>query len=155
MVRLLSDRSHTRISGLAQRRSQKATVPRIKNYCFACGPDNRDGLRLVFQYDAATRMANCHMKLAAKYQGATGYAHGGIIATLLDEAMAKTNGMAGIRAVTLRLEVSYRKLVPVNQPLELIGKRTAKRGRKIYLRAEIRNSENLLLAEAKALFLTV
>ncbi len=95
------------------------------------------------------------MKLPAKYQGATGYAHGGLIATLLDEAMAKTNGLGGIRAVTVRLEVSYRKLVPVEQPLQLIGRRTASRGRKVYLRAEIRGVENYLLAEAKALFLTL
>ena len=95
------------------------------------------------------------MKLPARYQGATGFAHGGLIATLLDEAMAKTNGLGGIRAVTLRLQVSYRKLVPVEREIHLRAWRTSRRGRKLYLRSEIRDSENHLLAEAKGLFLSV
>ena len=95
------------------------------------------------------------MKLPAKYQGATGFAHGGLIATLLDEAMAKANGLGGIRAVTLRLQVNYRKLVPVERNIRLRGWRTSRRGRKLYLRAEIRNLQNHLLAEARGLFLAI
>jgi acyl-coenzyme A thioesterase PaaI-like protein len=95
------------------------------------------------------------MKLPARYQGATGFAHGGLIATLLDEAMAKTNGMGGIRAVTLRLHVSFRKLVPVEKTIHVRGWRTARRGRKLYLRAEIRDTNDHMLAEARGLFLTV
>ena len=95
------------------------------------------------------------MRIASKYQGATGFAHGGIIATLLDEAMAKANGMSGIRAVTLRMFVSYRKMVPVKQSLKLVGWRTLKRGRKLYLRAELRSREDVLLADARGLFLSV
>ena len=95
------------------------------------------------------------VRIASKYQGATGFAHGGIIATLLDEAMAKANGMSGIRAVTLRMFVSYRKMVPVKQSLNLVGWRTIKRGRKLYLRAELRSREDVLLADARGLFLSV
>jgi acyl-coenzyme A thioesterase PaaI-like protein len=128
---------------------------RAKNYCFACGPDNQEGLRLVFKYDADAVSASCVLKLPAKYQGATGYAHGGMIATLLDEAMAKTNGLGGIRAVTVRLQVNYRKLVPVEKEIRLRGWRTSKRGRKLFLRAEIRDPQGLILADARGLFLSV
>ena len=95
------------------------------------------------------------LRIALQYQGATGFAHGGIIATLLDEAMAKTNGMGGIRAVTLRISVSYRKMVPLKEPLKLVGWRTIKRGRKLYLRSELRSLENVLLADAHGLFLAM
>lgn len=136
-------------------RSQRKENHRPKNRCFACGPDNREGLRLVFHYDPATISASCALKLPSKYQGATGFAHGGLIATLLDEAMAKTNGLGGIRAVTVRLQVNYRKLVPVEKEIQVQGRRTSRRGRKLYLRAEIRDAEQNVLADAKGLFLTM
>lgn len=109
----------------------------------------------MFRYDPATLSASCTLKLPSKYQGATGFAHGGLIATLLDEAMAKTNGMGGIRAVTVRLQVNYRKLVPVQKEIRVQGRRTSRRGRKLYLRAEIRDAEQNVLADAKGLFLTM
>jgi acyl-coenzyme A thioesterase PaaI-like protein len=120
-----------------------------------CGEANPEGLRLKFQYDPAKRSAQCSLRIAAKYQGATGFAHGGIIATLLDEAMAKTNGMGGVRAVTLRISVSYRKMTPVREELKLVGWRTVQRGRKLYLRSELRSNENVLLADARGLFLAL
>jgi len=125
-----------------------------KNYCFACGLDNREGLRLIFQYDPKTISAFCRLKIDPKYQGATGFAHGGMIATLLDEAMAKVNGLGGIMAVTLNLTVSYRKMVPVSKELLLTGRRVRKRGRKLYLRSELKLNSDVL-ADARGLFLTV
>jgi acyl-coenzyme A thioesterase PaaI-like protein len=126
-----------------------------KNACFACGEANPDGLHLKFRYDPLTVSAQSRLKIPSKYQGATGYSHGGIIATLLDEAMAKVNGLGGIRAVTLKISVTYRKMVPLLQPLNLIGWRTSARGRKLYLKAELRDQQDQLLAEAKGLFLIV
>jgi acyl-coenzyme A thioesterase PaaI-like protein len=125
------------------------------NRCFVCGEANPEGFRLQFKYDPVKISAGCTVRIPSKYQGATGFAHGGIIATLLDEAMAKTNGMGGIRAVTLRIAVSYRKMTPVKQPLKLSGWRTSQRGRKVYLRSELRSQENVLLAEARGLFLVM
>jgi acyl-coenzyme A thioesterase PaaI-like protein len=125
-----------------------------KNYCFACGLDNREGLRLVFQYDPKTISASTPVRIDPKYQGATGFAHGGIIATLLDEAMAKVNGLGGILAVTLNLSISYRKMVPIREELLLSGRRVRKRGRKLYLRSELRKGSELL-ADARGLFLVV
>ena len=125
-----------------------------RNYCFVCGESNREGLRLVFQYDPEVKKTTCIVRIPSRYQGATGFAHGGIIATLLDEAMAKVNGKGGIRAVTLRMTVKFRKMVPVKTPLDLVGQRVARKGRKIYLRSELR-AGSTLLAEAKGLFLEV
>lgn len=125
------------------------------NVCFACGPANRDGLRLKFIYTPKRHFVKCVLHLEKRFQGATGFAHGGIIATLLDEAMAKSNGLGGTRAVTLRLEARYRKMVPIKRELHLTGWRTAKRGRKLYLRAELHDAQGNLLSEGRGLFLIV
>ena len=126
-----------------------------KNYCFACGPDNPEGLRLVFRYTPKKHLVVCTVKIPARYQGATGFAHGGILATLLDEAMAKSNGLSGIRAMTLRLHVSYRRVASIERKLRLTGWRIRKRGRKLNLRSELRDPAGNLLAEARGLFLEV
>jgi acyl-coenzyme A thioesterase PaaI-like protein len=125
------------------------------NVCFACGPANPDGLKLKFSYSADRHFVKCILRLDKRFQGATGFAHGGIIATLLDEAMAKSNGLGGTRAVTLKLEARYRKMVPIKRELHLTGWRTSKRGRKLYLRAELHDTHGNLLSEGHGLFLTV
>ncbi len=126
-----------------------------KNRCFACGKDNPEGLHLHFRYNSIQRTVECSLKIPAKYQGATGFAHGGIIATLLDEAMAKVNGMGGARAVTVKLNVKYRKMVPVSRLLHLHGRRTKRSGRKLYLCSELRGPDGAVLAEANGLFIAV
>jgi acyl-coenzyme A thioesterase PaaI-like protein len=123
------------------------------NVCFACGPENAQGLRLKFSYTPERHFVICNLMLEPQFQGATGFAHGGIIATLLDEAMAKSNGLGGTRAVTLRLTTKYRKMVPIQKKLTLTGWRTAKRGRKLFLRAELHDSKGTLLSEGSGLFL--
>jgi acyl-coenzyme A thioesterase PaaI-like protein len=123
------------------------------NRCFACGKGNPDGLQLDFDYDPKKQFAACRLKLPSRFQGATGYAHGGIIATLLDEAMAKVNGKGGIRAVTVRLEIRYRKMVPLEVEIDLTGRRTRKSGKRIYLRSALHDLQGNLLAEARGLFL--
>jgi acyl-coenzyme A thioesterase PaaI-like protein len=137
------------------RRARPSKKTKSRNRCFACGEANREGLRLRFTYDPATKTASCHVRIEPKYQGATGFAHGGIIGTLLDEAMAKANGMGGIRAMTARLEISYRKAVPLKTKLFLTGRRIKKQGRKLYLKSELRSADNILLAEASGLFIEV
>lgn len=126
-----------------------------ENHCFACGEANRKGLRLVFQYEPRSKSASCQVRISKQYQGATGFAHGGMIATLLDEAMAKANGMGGILAVTMRIHVFYRRMVPIEVPLQLLGWRTRRSGRKLYLRSTLKSDRGILLAEAKGVFLEI
>jgi len=123
------------------------------NRCFVCGKGNPDGLQLDFDYDPKKNSVASRLNLPARFQGATGFAHGGIIATLLDEAMAKVNGKAGIRAVTIQLKVLYRKMVPLETDLILKGHRRSQRGKKIYLESQLLSVDGILLAEARGIFL--
>jgi len=60
-----------------------------KNYCFACGRNNPDGMRLKFSYDEERNCFVSRFRLGKRFTGPPGHCHGGIIATILDEAMAK------------------------------------------------------------------
>jgi uncharacterized protein (TIGR00369 family) len=114
------------------------------NHCFGCGLENRSGLRLKFFTDDEQNIV-CHFRLASRFAGPPGHAHGGIIATLLDEAMSKSNRVRGILAMTRQLDVQYLKPVPLG----------ARRGRINHCEAQIADASGNTLAAAKAVFITV
>jgi uncharacterized protein (TIGR00369 family) len=124
------------------------------NHCFGCGQANRSGLRLKFFVDEQQTII-CRVRLPRRFEGPPGHAHGGVIATLLDEAMSKANRQFGIVAMTRQLEVEYLKPVPLGMPLLLTGRHIEASGRIHRCEAEITNESGTALARAKAVFLTV
>ena len=50
-------------------------IPR--NFCFGCGADNPDGMRLKFKLDGDGKRFICRFKLSKRYVGPPGHAHGG------------------------------------------------------------------------------
>src|SRR6478609_8944899 len=112
-----------------------------KNHCFGCGHDNPQGMRLKFSLDEVSRQAVCHFKLSRKYTGPPGYSHGGIIATILDEAMGKVN--------------KYRKPVPLGQTLTVSAQEQSVEGRRHTNTGEIRNANNEVLARGTATFIAI
>ena len=119
--------------------------------CFACGPDNENGLRLQFEY--FDKAARCVFVPQERFAGWVHMLHGGIVATLLDEAMAHAAIAAGIRAVTARLAVRFRKAAPANAPIVLEGKLVRQRGRVLELSATVAAPDGTLYAEGQGRFL--
>jgi uncharacterized protein (TIGR00369 family) len=124
------------------------------NHCFGCGLENRTGLRLKFFADDDHNIT-CHLRLAARFAGPPGHAHGGIIATLLDEAMSKSNRARGILAMTRHLEVDYLRPVPLNVPLTLTALHTGTTGRRHHIEARLADAAGNILATGKAVFVTI
>jgi acyl-coenzyme A thioesterase PaaI-like protein len=76
------------------------------NLCFVCGPGNPVGLRMRFdQIDGVTRS---QVTVDRWLQGWEGITHGGIIAAILDEAMAYSLFFEGVQGLTGRMELRYR-----------------------------------------------
>ena len=123
------------------------------NHCFGCGQANRSGLRLKFFVDEQQTII-CRVRLPRRFAGPPGHAHGGVIATLLDEAMSKANRQFGVVAMTRHMEVDYFKPVPLSAALLLTGRHTGSSGRKHHCEAQIENN-GLVLARAKGLFIEV
>jgi uncharacterized protein (TIGR00369 family) len=124
------------------------------NHCFGCGLDNPTGLRLKFFVDVDKNVV-CHFRLARRFAGPPGHAHGGIIATLLDEAMSKSNRARGILAMTRHLEVQYLRPVPLGQPLTLTARHLDTHGRRNHTEAQLADATGQILASARAVFVTV
>jgi uncharacterized protein (TIGR00369 family) len=126
-----------------------------KNYCFACGKNNPDGMRLKFAYDEARDCFVCRFRLGKRYTGPPGHAHGGIIATILDEAMGKVNKLRHVVALTSQITVDYLRPVPLNRPLRVESREVRVRGRKHINMAEILNQKGEVLARSRGTFIAI
>ena len=126
-----------------------------RNYCFACGKDNPDGMRLKFHYDRRRKRFVCLFRLSRRYTGPPAHAHGGVIATILDEAMGKVNKLRHVVAMTRSMEVHYLKPVPLRRPLRVESWELRVLGRRHINVAEIRNARGQVLACWEATFLAI
>jgi acyl-coenzyme A thioesterase PaaI-like protein len=80
-------------------------------------------------------------------------AHGGIGAAVMDEAMGWAMYAAGAWAMTARLEVRYRRPLPLDETISVGARVVRDRGKRLEATAELRDSSGALLAQAKGLFL--
>jgi len=120
-------------------------------YCFACGTENPISLRLEFAMEGDGLSGT--FTASREHQGYRGVVHGGIISTLLDEAMARLLIMQGHRVVTVRMEVRYRKPVPVGEPLLIRAKReAAPSGRFLKTSALIMSKDGAILSQGEGTF---
>ncbi|MCX7623790.1 MAG: PaaI family thioesterase [Thermomicrobium sp.] len=131
-------------------------VNRITDHaCFGCGDRNPIGLRLAFYRRGDAVEAAFAPR--PEHEGYIGFVHGGILATLLDEAMSWAVIAATKRLmVTARLSIAYRHPVLVGRPLRVRGWVVEQRHRSVRARAELRaDGDDRVLAEAEGTFLPV
>jgi uncharacterized protein (TIGR00369 family) len=126
-----------------------------KNYCFACGKNNPDGMRLRFTYDEERDCFVSRFRLGKRYTGPPGHCHGGIIATILDEAMGKVNKLRHVVALTSEITINYLKPVPLNKPLRVDSREVKVKGRQHINMAEILNKKDEVLARGRGLFIAI
>ena len=126
--------------------------------CFVCGVENDHGLHLEFYENDAGEVIVDYV-IADRFQGYPGIAHGGIVASLVDEVLGRVH-MGGDNKsprfmYTAKLTINYRKPVPLNTPVRIIGKRKRSKGRVASSTAEIIGPSNTVLVEAEALLVEV
>lgn len=128
-------------------------VPVDDGRCFACGPYNADGLHLRFEQTGEGRV-RAHVTLPPRFQGWRGAAHGGVVAMLLDEAMAYACGALGERGMTAAMQMRFRAPVPLGDPLTITGAVKWKRRNVIALDAAVLAADGTVLASAEGSFVS-
>jgi acyl-coenzyme A thioesterase PaaI-like protein len=119
--------------------------------CYACGSANDHGLHMQFRLEGDRTI--CDYEPVAFQQGYPGRMHGGVVTTMIDEAMGWAVYHAREWGATARLNVRFRKPVPLQDPLRIEAWIINSRGRLIELRAEVRGSGDELLAEGDGVFM--
>lgn len=124
------------------------------NYCFACGEDNPAGLHLKFE--KLEDKVTAKKILAREYEGYEGASHGGIVATMLDEAMCHfIKDFYNEQAMTGRLEIRYRHPTPIEQELTITAWQESQRRNIITMKAAVATIDGTVTAEAMAKFAVV
>ena len=106
--------------------------------CYGCGRLNHEGLKLKSYWDGDETVL--HFTADHKYCGGVpGNLYGGLIASLMDchgaatasAAKAREENKPMSRFVTASLKVDFRAPTPTGMPLEIRGKVTEIKGRKV------------------------
>ena len=124
----------------------------FEHWCFACGRLNEAGLHLDF--DVSRDRAETRFTPRRGHEGYDGTVHGGIVTALLDETMGWAIFHQGIWGVTAKLEVLFKRPVPVGEAVIVTGALVRERGRTIETHGTVTNeATGELLAEATGVFM--
>jgi uncharacterized protein (TIGR00369 family) len=107
-------------AGAAAASAGEGTYDLAAHRCFACGELNARGIRMALHMEPDRAWSD--LTLDATFQGWEGVAHGGILATLLDEAMAWATASRETFGFTARMTIEYRRPVPVGVPIRVEGR---------------------------------
>jgi len=119
--------------------------------CFACGTLNTGGLHLDLHVDGERCWTD--LEIPERFQGWDEIAHGGIVATILDEVMAWSLVDADSWGLTARLSVAFKRPVPLGQPIHVEGWITESRRRVITTAGRmVAGGSGEVLATAEAIY---
>jgi acyl-coenzyme A thioesterase PaaI-like protein len=118
--------------------------------CFGCGLANPFGLQLELE---AGEDGELHGRFFVKqdHQGPPGFAHGGVLASALDEAMALAVHREAL-AYSVRLELDLRELAPVGTYVHVSARVERRDGRKRWAVGELRGEDERLVAAGRGVF---
>lgn len=100
--------------------------------CFVCGLKNASGLHASF-FEVEGDQLVALFTPCEEHQGYPDRLHGGLAATILDETIGRAMNInnAEVWGVTVEFSVRYKKPVPLNQELRVVG-RIDKQNRRLY-----------------------
>ena len=116
--------------------------------CFGCGQSNPIGLKLKFRQEG--KAARAEVTPGEHYQGWPGVVHGGIIISLLDEAMAYAVYFEGITCLTAKMEIKLKRPAMVGESLRVASSITRNSRRLVETAAQVHLSDGTLIAESRA-----
>ena len=127
--------------------------------CFICGLENPVGLHLHI-YETEPGVVETRYIAPEHFQGYPGILHGGIVGAIIDEisgrALMGSDPMNPRFMFTARLEVKYRRNVPIGRLLKIVGKAGKSKIRSAEAWAGIYDaSTDELLAEGTTLLMNV
>ena len=128
------------------------TIPAHQPHCLGCGPDNPAGMGLRMRVDGDRILGA--VRFDRRQEGAPGFAHGGAVATVLDDALGSVLLIVGRPAVTANLNVDYRLPAFLDRDLVIEAWCESTEGRRLHLAGRLLDGEHML-AEARGLFIEV
>lgn len=124
--------------------------------CFVCGLENEFGLKARF-YDTAEGEVVAVFSTLNGHQSYPGRLHGGVISAILDETMGRAvcigQGNESNWGVTVELNVSYKKPVPLECELKAVGRLTQENRRIFHASGELLLPDGTVAAVANGVYM--
>jgi uncharacterized protein (TIGR00369 family) len=118
------------------------------NHCFVCGEGNQFGLHLKFSIHEGKVLSEFVPQKV--HQGYKDIVHGGIISTIIDEAMVKAAIMQGIPAVTAEITVRFKKTLRVGEKVFIEATIINMNKKIIETSAQVKKADDTIIAEGHA-----
>lgn len=133
----------------AEQTSKPVKQPNSR-HCFVCGLENDYGLKLSFYEDSSGKVYSDFV-VPGRYQSYPDVVHGGIQASMLDEAAyrAVIIGKHDQFLFTGRMDIRFRKPVPIGEPLRLLGWVVKEKSRTALAKSRIELPDGSIGAEAE------
>ena len=116
--------------------------------CFVCGAKNDAGLKIKLRTDAELGESAAEVRFADRFQGWEGVVHGGLLATVLDEALVYAAGAKGFKTVTGEITVRFVKPVKTGVAYRLKGRMLEDKGRMVLAESELADETGDVVAKA-------
>ena len=124
------------------------------DHCFVCGPRNSSGLHIPVKKHVEGHTCSFTWAPGPAYQSYAGIVHGGILCTLMDEAMgyAVMGSRHELTVVTADMQIRYLKPTPIGVPLKFAATLVGQRKTMYFARASVILPDGTVLAEAEGRF---
>lgn len=121
--------------------------------CFACGEKNTIGLKLRFETKGKITKATFIPR--KEHQGYKDIVHGGILSTILDEAIARLGWELELNVVTAAIKVNFRQSALVGERLFVEGEITEEGTRKVLGKSKITKEDGTLVADCEGILMKI
>jgi uncharacterized protein (TIGR00369 family) len=122
-------------------------------YCFACGKDNPIGLKMEFCFTGDEVIIKFTPR--EEHQGWKDVIHGGILVTLMDEAMARVIINSGLNVVTSSMETRFLRPAKPAEELIITGKINKVDEKKVYAASKVLNTNNKTVATSRGIYVKI
>ena len=116
--------------------------------CFVCGEKNPAGLKLRLRVDPERGESAAEVTFEERFQGWAGIVHGGLLATVLDEALIYAAGAKGLKCVTGEITVRYVKPASTGVSYTLKGRFIEDKGKIVLAESELVDAAGIQVARA-------
>ncbi len=120
---------------------------------YLSGDPESQSVRVFYFFRESDRFLLAKAWFGPGSKGPPGHAHGGAMAALLDESMGVCAWQAGVPVLAARIEVSYRRSLPLGSVVSAEAWIESIEGRKLCIKSRLLGAEGELYSEGEGLFL--
>ncbi|MFC1910734.1 PaaI family thioesterase [Chloroflexota bacterium] len=114
--------------------------------CFGCGKDNPLSMKLDPYLEGEIAEAKCTPN--EFHQGWSGYAHGGVLMTILDEIISYLCYYSNFYVVTAKIDFRIRSMAKIGEPLIAMARILKLSKRLPGIQADLKRNDGTIIAEA-------